>query len=324
MVHYFQEALCGDGMVHASNSEMTYTMLQADKYVISPKIYDSGYIDFLLGYCKENKISAILPLFDIDLPVLSKNKEIFRKNGIQVIVSDYGAIRVCNDKYLSYSFFKEIGLRVIPTFLSLEDTVRALHENKISFPVILKPRWGMGSIGIYEAENEDELEVFYAKLKREIFQTYLRYESQESIDSCVIIQEKILGKEYGCDVLNDLHKNYVCTIAKQKKAMRAGETDIAEIVDSSIFEPVTRLISKRLGHIANLDVDCFVTDSNEIYVLEMNCRFGGQYPFSHVSGVNFPKQILLWLEGKGTQPELITPEIGIKACKDLVPRIMNL
>ncbi|MFA6677801.1 MAG: ATP-grasp domain-containing protein [Bacteroidales bacterium] len=324
MVHYFQKALCGDGMVHASNSEMTYTMLQADKYVITPKIYDSGYIDFLLEYCKGNNISAILPLFDIDLPVLSKNKELFKENGIKVVVSNYEAIRVCNDKYLTYSFFKEIGLRVIPTFLSLKKVFQALHENKISFPVILKPRWGMGSIGIYEAENEDELEVFYAKLKREIFQTYLRYESQESIDSCVIIQEKISGKEYGCDVLNDFNKQYVGTVAKQKKAMRAGETDIAEIVDSSIFEPVTRLISKRLGHIANLDVDCFVTDSNEIYVLEMNCRFGGQYPFSHLSGVDFPKQILLWLEGKGTDPELVTPKIGIKGCKDIVPRIMDL
>ena len=39
-----------------------------------------------------------------------------------------------------------------------------LQANIIEFPLILKPRWGMGSIGIYKADNLEELEVFYKNL----------------------------------------------------------------------------------------------------------------------------------------------------------------
>lgn len=114
----------------------------------------------------------------------------------------------------------------------------------------------MGSIGIYKACNEQELLVLYAKLHKEIFDTYLKYESQVDKDSCIIIQQMIRGQEYGIEILNDLDGNYVTTFAKKKVAMRSGETDIAETVDPKMFEDTAILISTHLHHIANLDVDC--------------------------------------------------------------------
>jgi carbamoyl-phosphate synthase large subunit len=70
-----------------------------------------------------------------------------------------------------------------------------------------------------------------------------------------------------------------------------------------------------------LDVDCFLAD-DEIYILEMNCRFGGQYPFSHLSGVDFPAQIIRWVNNLSTENELITPQIGIIACKEILPVVL--
>ena len=119
--------------------------------------------------------------------------------------------------------------------------------------------------------------------------------------------------------MNDLSGKYVATFAKKKIAMRSGETDIAETVDIAPFVNVAKCISTKLKHIANLDVDCFVTDSGDVYVLEMNCRFGGQYPFTHNSGVNVPRQIVDWLRGKGTNTDNVTQRIGVRSCKELVP-----
>ena len=84
--------------------------------------------------------------------------------------------------------------------------------------MILKPRWGMGSIGIYKADNNEELEVFYKKLSREIFNTYLKYESSVDIEQSILIQEMIIGQEYGLDIINDLHGNYQNTIVKKENS----------------------------------------------------------------------------------------------------------
>lgn len=323
LIEYFKNALAGKGLVHASNSLLTYSLLQADKYVITPAIYDNSYIDFLISYCTKNDITAIISLFDIDLPILAKNKEKFAEKGISVIIPDYDVTQICNDKWRTYNFLLSLGLKQTKSYIKLSEAKSALASGELQFPLFVKPRWGMGSIGLYQAENEEELDVLYKKLHREIFRTYLKYESNEDVDKCIIIQEKIKGDEYGLDILNDLNGNYVTTIAKRKIAMRAGETDIAKIVDATPFIDIGKAISRKLRHIANLDIDCFATSSGDIYVLEMNCRFGGQYPFSHLSGVDFPKQIINWLEGRTTDSNLITPTIGVESCKDLNPVIFT-
>lgn len=55
----------------------------------------------------------------------------------------------------------------------------------------------------------------------------------------------------------------------------------------------------------------------------MNCRFGGQYPFFHNAGVNFPKQIIAWINGELTNVDYTTPTIGVISYKDLVPVVIK-
>lgn len=323
MVNYFKQALNGTGKVYASNSILTYTLLQADEYVLTPNIYDKSYIDFLISFCKEKSIQAIISLFDIDLPVLAKNKDAFEAAGIQLVVSSFEATSICNDKWKTFEFLSKIGIKQSPAFIRLNEAKKALLEGALNYPLFLKPRWGMGSIGIYKAETEEELEVLYKKLHREIFNTYLKYESAADTENCIIIQQAIKGLEYGIEVLNDLEGNYVTTFAKKKLAMRSGETDIAETVSPKPFEAIAKKISSNIKHIALLDVDCFVTENGDIYVLEMNCRFGGQYPFTHNANVNIPLQIVKWLNHEATDNSLITQKNGVRSCKELSPVIVN-
>lgn len=319
MVEYFKQALKGNGKVFASNSILTYTLEQADEYILTPNIYDDSYISFLIDYCRRKDIKAIISLFDIDLPVLAKNKDIFEKEGIKLVISDYNVTTICNDKWQTYEFLVRLGIKQTPSFININEAKKAIKDGVLSFPLFIKPRWGMGSIGIYKVETEEELDVLYKKLHREIFDTYLKYESSIDANSCIIIQQAIKGQEYGIEILNDLKGNYVTTFAKKKLAMRSGETDIAETVEPFQFEAVGKNISEKLKHVANLDVDCFVTDDGEIYVLEMNCRFGGQYPFTHNAGVNVPLQIIKWLNNETTDKNLITQINGVKSCKELNP-----
>ncbi|TXD47754.1 ATP-grasp domain-containing protein [Polaribacter sp. IC073] len=313
MVDYFKSAIGNKGKVFAANSEYTLALNKADEFIITPNIFNASYIDFLLDYCREKKINAIISLFDIDLPVLSKNKKIFKDNGIVLLISDVEFTTLCNDKWLTYNFLLNNNFKTAKSYISLEDFHNDFKCNKIEFPVFLKPRWGMGSIGVFEAQNEEELNVFYKKVKKEILNSYLKYESNYDIEHAIIIQEKIKGQEHGLDILNDLNGNYICSVPKIKIAMRAGETDIAETIINDKLEKLAKMLADKTKHLLNLDVDCFI-EGNTISILEMNARFGGQYPFSHISGVNFPKVIINLLEGKSINKEDITfqPTVAFK------------
>ncbi len=244
---------------------------------------------------------------------MSKNKKLFEDNGINVIVSDKNVLNICNDKYSTYKFLKENGFNTPKTYLDVEEAKKYLK-----YPVILKPRWGMGSIGIYKADNNEELEVFYKKLSREIFNTYLKYESSVDIEQSILIQEMIIGQEYGLDIINDLHGNYQNTIVKKKIAMRSGETDCAQTVDNVGLKNIGMNISRKIKHIANLDCDAFIDENGDVYILEMNARFGGGYPFSHLAGVNLPKAIVKWLNKEEVSvDDLLTATSGVRGQKDI-------
>ncbi|MDU5108317.1 GNAT family N-acetyltransferase [Clostridium sp.] len=317
LVKYFKEALGENGEIHVSNSSYISPAFQyADKSVVTPLIYNDNYISFLKNYCIENNISAIISLFDIDLPILSLKKKEFEDIGTKVIVSDENVINICNDKWETYKFLINNNFKAPKTFLELDDAILAIRNREIEYPVIIKPRWGMGSISVYEAENEEELNVLYKKAIRSVMNTYLKYESLENIEKSILIQEKLKGQEYGLDVINNLNGEYQNTVVKKKFAMRSGETDCAEIIDNENMKMLGQEISCKLKHISNLDMDVFLYD-DEPYILEMNARFGGGYPFSHMSGVNLPKAIVCWLGGKEADKLLLNEKKGYIAHKDI-------
>lgn len=318
MVKYFKEAICGDGEVHVCNSDdKTVAFHYADKAVVSPLIYDDNYIPFLLNYCEKNRISILISLFDIDLLVLARNKDKFSEIGTKVIVSDEKVIQVCNDKWKTYLFLKENRFHVPKTYLTLQKAMLALDSGELKYPIIVKPRFGCGSIGMSIAEDEMALLYYFRRNSRVVSRSYLKYESASvGIDEQILYQECLKGQEYGADIINDLNGKLQNVIVKKKIAMRAGETDIAELVDVPMISSELTRLSGITKHLANMDCDVFLVDGIP-YVLEMNARFGGGYPFSHIAGCNLPKAIVAWCEGKTVDNNLLRSRTGCVGYKEL-------
>ena len=272
------------GNIIATNSDMNTTAMSvADKAFESPIIYDEKYIPFLLEICKSEKIDMLISLFDIDLMILAKNKSRFEEMGVKVIVSNENIINICNDKFEMLKYLKKINMPVPKTYIDLEEALKGADFDKNSY--ILKPRWGMGSLSIFEAENKKELEVLYEKAKRSIQKSYLRFESGADIDRAILIQDKIIGDEYGLDIFNDFKGENLTVTVKRKLAMRSGETDIAKVIENKELEDIGNKIAESLKHIGNLDMD-ILFDGQNAYIIDMNARFGGGYPFTHSAGVN--------------------------------------
>lgn len=325
LIDYFRDALseCG-GKVFATNSiEESTALITADEGFLVPSIYSPGYIDVLISLCKSHDISAVISLFDLELPILARARDAFRENGIAVVVSSPEVVEICNDKWKTCQFVSELHLLTPKTFLTLNSALEAFSGGQVEFPLMIKPRMGTGSIGIFEAENAAELKILYEKAQRAIARSYLATESDKSGNEAVLIQEKIRGDEFGLDIINDLNGNYVATLVKKKIAMRSGETDSAITVNEPLLERIGETVARALRHVANLDVDVIVNSAGA-HIIELNPRFGGGYPFSHLAGADLPRAIIAWLEGRTPDSNWFSIAYDVEGLKGIIPMRLDI
>ena len=209
----------------------------------------------MLEYCKKEAIGLLVPLFDIDVPVLAANRALFAAVGTLVVTAEPEAVDICNDKWKTFTVLKEAGIPVPASWLAMEEALKAAGNGSLSWPVMVKPRWGMGSLSVYQADNPEEMKVLAGKCRRGIQDSYMKYESMADPDSCVLFQQRIKGREYGLDVMNGLDGRYRTTIVKEKMAMRSGETDAAGTIDNKELEGLGRTLGTLLCHRGNRCVD---------------------------------------------------------------------
>jgi len=315
LIQYFKDALEGEGRVFAVDADPKSPALQeADQALIVPKVDDPNYLEMIFKLCCENKIDLVISLNDLELPFLARAKNGFLKEGIHLVVPSPEVVDICFDKWKTVSFIETCGLDAPWSCLTLEDAFKGLGKNELRFPVVIKPRWGSASINIERANDEIELRLTYELIRSRLKYGLLSKISATDNERSVLIQEYLNGIEYGLDVVNDLEGKYVTTIVKRKLAMRAGETDKAVTEENSLLQEVGEKLGRKLGHVGNLDCDVFVTKKG-VYVLEMNPRFGGGYPFSHVAGANLPACLIAWAQGREENPEWLTVKSGVASAK---------
>lgn len=317
LITYFKEALEGKGKVVALNSEVYATsMIEADEAIVAPKLFEVGYVEFVLEVCKKHKINLLVSLFDMELPILAARRKDFENIGVVLAISSPEVIKICNDKLKTVSFLKKSKLLHLESYSSIDQAKAAINNNTLKFPVFVKPRWGMGSISVERADSLTDLEFYYEKVKTNILKSYLKYYNELDKDNCVLIQSGAKGDEFGLDVVNDFNGRYVTTLVKKKISMRAGETDIAKTMDIPELSSIGEQIANSLKHIGNLDVDVF-WDGKQAYVLELNARFGGGYPASHIAGANLPLAYVKWAKNESASSDCFTVENNVITLKGI-------
>ncbi|MDI6817696.1 MAG: ATP-grasp domain-containing protein [Actinomycetota bacterium] len=315
LVQYFMEALKGRGKMFAVDSNPDAAALQeADESILVPLLGDPEYFDILRSICRENRIRLLLSLNDLELPLLAEQRKSFLEIGTIPVVSEPEVIDVGYDKYRTCEYLSARGIGVPQTYTTLEDAREAIARGDIAFPLMIKPRWGTASIGIEYVEDIGELESAYVLAKKRIKRSMLAETSMKDFERSILIQEFLDGEEYNLNIVNDLNGKYAATLAIRKLTMRAGETDRAITVDNKDMQALGAKIGSTLGHVGNLDCDVFVIKGKS-YVFDMNPRFGGAYPFSHVAGANIPAALIAWANGEEPDPDWLRLEPGVTSSK---------
>lgn len=307
----FRQAVDGRGRVLACDADPNAPALQmADEGFIVPPIDADDYVARLLELCARSKVGLLIPAFEPELPLLAARWSDFEAIGTNVLVSTPEVIAICYDKVASAAFLAECGLRSPRTYLSLESAATALHDGEIAFPLMVKPRFGVSSIGTQLVDNDEELAFAFRQCRKQIAASFLAATSIADPDAAILVQEVLEGDEYGLDIVNDLDGRYACTFVKRKLRMRAGQTDRAATVDHPGLQALGELVGRRLGHRGILDCDAFV-DREGICVIDLNPRFGGGYPFSQMAGADLPRALIAWAEGLQADPAWLRVRPGV-------------
>ncbi len=321
MVDYFKRAIGGNGLVVATNSVLNTTgMQQADIAYVVEESNSNRYIDKVMEICRRHDIAAIISLFDIDLPFLASARPLFEEAGVKVWVSDPAVIETANDKWKTFLFLAKHGLNTPASYIDFDQLKKAIDLCEISFPIIVKPRYGMGSLSVFLADDFSELVFFSDYVTKQIQKSYLSILSKSN-EPAILFQEYIEGTEYGVDVLNTYSCSPISVVAKKKHEMRSGETDSAITIRDDSVEKMGWMIGGLLRHRGNLDIDLIEhAHGNGIYVLELNARFGGGYPFSHLAGADFPAAIVQMSNNESPSDSTLYALPGVEGYKYIDPR----
>ena len=300
LADYFKCIPGFNGKVYTSDCDRTASGLYGknDGFFILPKPVDDEerYVKELIRVCEENKIQAVIPVIDPEIYILSKYRDRFKSRGITVVVSDNRVLEICFDKLKMNKFLEKIGVAFPKTFVSVEEFQSALEKGDIRFPVIIKPILGSGSVDTFFVDDMDKIHALFKE--------------------GMVIQEKLVGTEYGTDTFNSFDGTPLRCVIKRKISMRSGETDKSISVHSEAIQNVLLRVAEKLGHIGNLDCDIIESDGRE-YVIDMNPRFGGGYPATHSIGVNLVELLYRLLNGEKVEPEFGNYPIDILVMKTI-------
>ena len=280
VVQYFRNAFEGQGMVIATDmSPLAPAIYEADKHYIVPRMADPGYLDVILGICRDEHVDGVLSLIDPELSLLAAHEADFAAVGTTVIGSSYELCEMSLDKMEMFRWLSAHGYRCARSWDDLREFENALAAGESHFPVFVKPVRGSASIAISRVDDLETLRLLWAH------------------DSGLMIQELLDGQEIGADVYIDMISGEVVSIfTKKKLRMRAGETDKAvSFRDHALFEFIERFVCE-VGYRGQIDIDLFDV-GGEWYVSEVNPRFGGGYPHAYECGVDHMSLIANNLKG---------------------------
>src|SRR5690625_3531411 len=146
VVQYFKKAFQNVGNVIAADCDYKASALYfADELELIPRIDSVNYIEDLLKVCRKHNIKAIVSLLDPELDILSKNKDLFDENNIQLILSPREMIEVSFDKQKTYDELSKLKIPAVPTFDNKSKFLEAINNKKYTYPAIVKPSKGSRS-----------------------------------------------------------------------------------------------------------------------------------------------------------------------------------
>ena len=251
-------------------SSMKYSRyIESYTYIHKPE-NDKDWILIILDQIKKKNIDVLMPVEIENIQLITLHSSQF-KSIVKMLVPPIESFRKTLDKWKFYKFLIENGIDSPATYLNTSGIINNTY--KPSFPMLMKPKVGMGGFGIKNVQNIESVSA--------IFEENEDYMAQEFIEGFDIDMSVICKS--GKILAYTIQKGYIFSSSKYSAAL-----GVEFVFDESLFKTVSFMMDElNWTGFAHVDLR-YETKSSKFKVLEINPRAWGSIEASQKVGVNFP------------------------------------
>lgn len=226
-----------------------------DSFYKIPPANELSFPNALMEIIKKEKPFLLVPTVTEELHIISRLKKVIEAFGCVVFISSPYAIDIANDKLKTAVIMAGNGMSVPVSFDEI--TPKDILVKTLSFPIISKPRTGMGSRGVTLYWNQEEL---FKETRTDI-----------------IYQEYIAGEEFDINMFIDKDGEISANTVLKKTALRDGLIGNAidvERVKRGDLEQFGIMAASTLKLTGPLNMDIRMKEDGTPVLLEINARIG--------------------------------------------------
>lgn len=246
------------------------------------------YLGALEQLCKAHAIDALLPLNDADVCLLTSERERFAAAGSRVLGAPAETTAVLCDKLRAAAWLAERGFRTPETWLARDPAAPRRGAR------IAKERFGQGSQGFQLLEAGAE---------------------PAALAPSLVVQPFLDGRHFDLDVLRAPDGRVVSVVPKEKLESAGGTASKTRSLADPRLIDLGVALGEAVGHVGVIDVDV-IACGDTLYVLEINPRLGGCFPFACLFCPELPDALLAIARGESPAPFLGAFRAGVLAFRE--------
>ena len=248
-------------VIAADMSPLASGLYGGDTAILVPAASAENYFEVISQICVENHINYYFPGTDVELlKAADFSSRLYQICQTETAICPKEVIEIADDKYSTYKFLTDNGFDAPNTSFPND-----IDLTNLQYPIIVKPRIGCRSIGVYKVNNV--------------------HEAKSAIDSVEepIIQEYLDGDEFTCTVV--AVKDNISDVLCLKRDLRAGDTYRAFPEKNYAIESYVKALALKLGIYGSCNFQLRL-DHGIPKLFEINSRFSGTTPFCAQLGFN--------------------------------------
>ncbi len=282
ILHGLKEIGCCVTVICSSRFDVCYASKLPDKKILHKDAAGSydGFEDFLFSVISTGEYDVLLAVAEMTTNKVTLHEDEYKKY-VRIACAPRDVYIQAFDKQNTFEHAMRIGIPCPYTRRKDQDIEDYLKN--VSFPIIIKPRQGMGSIGFHkyntEAEFRSDIESGKVNVDEYVVQEFVNFE-----------------KRVGTYIFVDQHNNVTTSMAQDVLRWFPVDAGTAVLIQSVDAPDAIRYSSELLQAMnwrgfANVGF-MIEKETGKPMLLEINGRISAGVRLSYMCGINLAKQLI--------------------------------